>query len=47
MLYSNRSIFYVRAMNITLEEGNDYGLSNYDHIALDGKSVQDNDIVFE
>lgn len=30
-----------------VEEGNDYGLSNYDHIALDGKSVQDNDIVFE
>lgn len=29
-----------------VEEGNDYGLSNYDHIALDGKSVQDDDIVF-
>lgn len=30
-----------------VEAGNDYGLSNYDHIALDGKSINDNDIVFE
>lgn len=29
-----------------IEDGNDYGLSNYDHIALDSKSVHENDIVF-
>lgn len=29
-----------------VESGNDYGLSNYDHIALDGTSVQENDVVF-
>lgn len=29
-----------------VEEGSDYGLSNYDHIALDGKSVTENDVVF-
>ncbi|MDY5845116.1 MAG: HlyD family efflux transporter periplasmic adaptor subunit [Bariatricus sp.] len=28
-----------------VEEGNSYGLSNYDHIALDSTSVQENDIV--
>ena len=28
-----------------IEEGNSYGLSNYDHIALDGASVRENDIV--
>lgn len=28
-----------------VEEGNSYGLSNYDHIALNGKSVMENDIV--
>lgn len=28
-----------------VEEGNNYGLSNYDHIALDGESVQENDVV--
>lgn len=28
-----------------VEEGNRYGLSNYDHIALDGSSVHENDIV--
>lgn len=26
--------------------GNDYGLANYDHIALDGKIVKENDVVF-
>lgn len=26
--------------------GSDYGLSNYDHIVLDGKSVKENDLVF-
>lgn len=26
--------------------GSDYGLSNYDHIALNGKDVQENDVVF-
>ena len=26
--------------------GNDYGLANYDHIALDGKMVKENDVVF-
>lgn len=29
-----------------VEEGSDYGLSNYDHIALDGNSVTENDVVF-
>lgn len=29
-----------------VEEGNSYGLSNYDHIALDGSSVDENDVVF-
>ncbi len=29
-----------------VEEGNDFGLSNYDHIALEGKSIQENDVVF-
>ena len=29
-----------------VEEGSDYGLSNYDHIALDGNSVKENDVVF-
>lgn len=28
-----------------VEEGNSYGLSNYDHIALDGTSVQENELV--
>ena len=30
-----------------VEEGSDYGLSNYDHIALDGSSVTENDVVFK
>ncbi|MDD3139273.1 MAG: HlyD family efflux transporter periplasmic adaptor subunit [Lachnospiraceae bacterium] len=30
-----------------VEEGNSYGLSNYDHIVLDGNTVQENDIVFQ
>ena len=29
-----------------VESGNDYGLSNYDHIALDGDSVRENNVVF-
>lgn len=29
-----------------VESGNDYGLSNYDHIALVGKDVNENDIVY-
>lgn len=29
-----------------VEEGSDYGLSNYDHIALDGTNLDENDIVF-
>ena len=29
-----------------IEDGNDYGLSNFDHIALDNKNVHENDIVF-
>lgn len=29
-----------------VESGNDYGLANYDHIALDGKSIRENDVVF-
>lgn len=29
-----------------VEEGSNYGLSNYDHIALDGASVTENDVVF-
>ena len=28
-----------------IEEGSKYGLSNYDHIALDGSTVQENDII--
>lgn len=29
-----------------VESGNNYGLSNYDHIALDGSTIHENDIVF-
>lgn len=29
-----------------IEEGNDFGLSNYDHIALDSKNIHENDVVF-
>lgn len=29
-----------------IEEGNSFGLSNYDHIALDGSSINENDVVF-
>ena len=29
-----------------VESGSDYGLSNYDHIALDGSDVNENDVVF-
>lgn len=29
-----------------VETGSDYGLANYDHIALVGKDVQENDVVF-
>lgn len=29
-----------------VESGSDYGLSNYDHIALDGADVDENDVVF-
>ncbi len=29
-----------------IEEGNSFGLSNYDHIALDSKSINENDVVF-
>lgn len=29
-----------------IEEGNSYGLSNYDHIALDSKNIKENDVVF-
>lgn len=28
-----------------VESGNDYGLSNYDHIALDGSEIQENELV--
>lgn len=30
-----------------IEKGNNYGLSNYDRIALDGSAVQENDIVIQ
>lgn len=29
-----------------VEEGNSYGLSNYDHIALDSTNIKENDVVF-
>lgn len=29
-----------------IEEGNSYGLSNYDHIALDSNGIKENDVVF-
>lgn len=29
-----------------VEEGSSFGLSNYDHIALDGSAVKENDVVF-
>lgn len=29
-----------------VESGNSYGLANYDHIALVGKDVRENDIVY-
>ncbi len=29
-----------------VEEGNKYGLSNYDHIALDSSEIKENDVVF-
>ncbi|WP_418539516.1 HlyD family efflux transporter periplasmic adaptor subunit [Massilistercora timonensis] len=30
-----------------VETGSDYGLSNYDHIALNGEDVKENDVVFQ
>ena len=30
----------------TIEEGNDFGLSNYDHIALHSEGIAENDVVF-
>ncbi|MGO5052317.1 HlyD family efflux transporter periplasmic adaptor subunit [Lachnospiraceae bacterium LCP25S3_G4] len=30
-----------------VKEGDSYGLSNYDHIVLDGKTVNENDVVFQ
>ena len=29
-----------------VESGSDYGLSNYDHIALNGADVDENDVEF-
>lgn len=29
-----------------IESGNDYGLANYDHIALDGDGIHENDVIF-
>ena len=29
-----------------IEEGNDFGLSNYDHIALDSQNIKENDVIF-
>ena len=29
-----------------VEEGNSFGLSNYDHIALDSTNIKENDVVF-
>lgn len=29
-----------------VKEGTDYGLSNYDHIVLDGSTVKENDVIF-
>lgn len=29
-----------------VSSGNDYGLANYDHIALDGENIKENDVVF-
>ena len=29
-----------------IEEGNSFGLSNYDHIALDSSNIKENDVVF-
>lgn len=29
-----------------IEEGNSFGLSNYDHIALDSKSIKENEVVY-
>ena len=29
-----------------VKEGNNFGLSNYDHIALDSKNISENDVVF-
>ncbi len=50
----NKGYAVFRPVNILCESeeyyiisnGNDYGLSNYDHIALDCDTVRDNDIVF-
>lgn len=50
----NKGYAMFRQVNILCESeeyyiisnGNDYGLSNYDHIALDSDSVRDNEIVF-
>lgn len=50
----NKGYAVFRQVNILCESeeyyiisnGNDYGLSNYDHIALDCDSVRDNEIVF-
>ena len=29
-----------------IEEGNSFGLSNYDHIALNSQNIKENDVVF-
>ena len=50
----NKGYAIFRQVNILCESeeyyiisnGNDYGLSNYDHIALDSDTVRDNEIVF-
>jgi len=44
MPYSDRYRFCAKAMNI-VQSGDDYGLSNYDHIALTGKDVHEGDVI--
>ena len=29
-----------------VESGSDYGLTNYDHIALDGSEIREDEIIF-
>ena len=45
MRYSVRYRFMRKHDYYIVQSGNDYGLSNYDHIALTGKDVHEGDVI--